>query len=188
MSMFGINTELSCIGPCRNSPIINVCTFCNYVFIDCHQSIIKKKLLQGLVNSLWYSDLYNRHYKSQPFYLLFGLYKILGLSAGLQNEMLRYNYYGSNKIKDLELLCEQYEILLQSYDKLDGLYFFMQLMIGEYNRRTRQFEKAKDIFMKLKQTTKSDMDERELQLIHKRCDFQLKLLKQKNDKLEIYKF
>jgi tetratricopeptide (TPR) repeat protein len=172
-------TDFSCLGACTSTPFTNTCENCNYVFFDENKKF-KEESLSSYIESDKYLELYKEHEDSKPFFIIYNIYKDQGKSQEETNLVLLYNYYKTNEMDDLKLLVDNYDVFLKTNSKKDEVYLFANMLIGEYYRRIGEFEKAKEIFIKVK-----NIDTLENNYIPM-CEFQLNLISEKNMKLEEY--
>ena len=91
--------------------------------------------------------------------------------------LLLFNYYYTKDLKDLYLLLKNY-ININLVENSNKELFKMKMLEGEYFRRIGDFEKAKNIFESIVKLSKD---------FNGLSYFQLKLIKNKNTNLEIYK-
>jgi len=175
-------TDLSCVGACRATPIIVNCQYCKYIFFD-EEIGLDKKYLNTYIKSSKYLELYKKYKDSKPFIIIYNIYKNQEKAVEEINSTLLFNYYDTKKINDLKLLIDNYLTFVKLYrgQEKDEAYLFANMLIGEYYRRTSQFDKAMDIFSKIK-----NMDVNFENKFIGMCDFQIKLISEVNIDLITY--
>ncbi len=175
---FGIKTDLRAGGFAVKTPPVIKCKRCFYMFCDKRLNV-NENLLDVYIKSGKYKNLL-RH-EEKKYLVIYNIYKNIGLPLKMQNKILLYNYYDTKKTDDLKLLADGYKLFLQEHTQEDKDFLFANMMIGEYYRRVGEFEKAKDIFIKL-----LDLDVSIESGIVEKCRFQLGLIEIKHQR--VYKF
>lgn len=171
---FGKNTDLSGYGLAASKPIITQCKRCSYLFCQTRLNV-NYKLLSEYIKSEEYQKLLRTN--ERKFLIIYHIYKNVNLPLVDQNKILLYNYYDTKNIDDLKRLVGGYRLFLKVHTLKDEEFVFVSMMIGEYYRRTMQYDQAKEIFTKLINLTIA----KELNILEM-CYLQLELIqKQKNE-------
>jgi len=167
----GYNTDLSCIGACSTTLPYNMCEKCQYIFYDI--DVIKNnQFLKKFIFSNKYKELLKK-YLFTPYYLIYLIYKECNLSKEDKLLSLLFNYYDRKTLDNFKILTQEIESSLTNDMKF-------AMLRGEYYRRTEEFDKAKEIFLDIKKQKNHGLQ--------KHCDFQLKLIKKQDNRLQRYCF
>lgn len=159
-----------------NRPAISHCKNCDYIYFD-KTIFLDNNELKIFINSKEYKELFNTYYKIKSFYIIFKIYEYMQQDKNSIDTLLLFNYYYTKDLKDLYLLLKNY-ININLVENSNKELFKMKMLEGEYFRRIGDFEKAKNIFESIVKLSKD---------FNGLSYFQLKLIKNKNTNLEIYK-
>ena len=163
----GIMSDLSGIGPCRQAPSAIICKYCQYTFYYPDKTKDKTALKEFI-----FSDKYKKlvkKYLSMPHYLIYQIYEEQKASAEDKLMTLLFNYYSSSYL-------DSFKIFVQYIEDSKPEHIEYEFLRGEYYRRIREFDKAKEIFLSIKQLKTDDLK--------KHCDLQLQFIEQQDDSLQ----
>ncbi|MGB3751811.1 MAG: hypothetical protein WA945_09610 [Arcobacteraceae bacterium] len=177
-------TDLRSVGKSTPTPFINSCKYCKYTFFD-ENVELDKKLLSEYIQSDEYLNIFKKYKSIKNFLIIYHIYKNQKQEAKKLNLALLYTYYISNDLDDLKFLVENYKIFLETNTEITGDTLFANMLIGEYHRRIGDFITAKPIFEKIK-IMNNDANSSFVSMCINMTNFQLKLIADKNCKLEIY--
>jgi hypothetical protein len=191
----GNYTDLSCFGNCSSEPSITTCCHCNYCFYDTSLQF-DREAMKIYLQSEDYNDIYKKERHNNTFLIIYNIYKYFNFSPLQTTMTLYFNYISSdrNELKHFKLLYEHCELLmdLDEFKNKNHQYVHrIYKLMGEYNRRIGNFEKAKEIFLSLKEIEMvifdidDEYDAIDIQeyIYNNRefCDFQLELIAELNN-------
>jgi DNA-directed RNA polymerase subunit RPC12/RpoP len=175
-------SDYRCGGNCTPTPFINQCENCTYIFFE-EKIETDQQTLQKYIKSDKYQKLYAKYKDKKPFFLIYNIYSYLKFTEERVAETLLFNYYYNHNqsLVDLKLLICKYQKLLLKNTLQEDKKLFYEMMIGEFYRRNTQFDKAKEIFLAVKNT--KDLNHYNFVSM---CDFQLQLIEEKKSALELF--
>lgn len=177
-------TDLRSVGKSTPTPFINSCKYCKYTYFD-ENVELDKKLLSTYIQSDEYLNIFKKYKSIKNFLIVYHIYKNQKIEAKKLNLALLYNYYSTNKMEDFKFLVEKYKDFLEVNTEVTGDTLLANMLIGEYHRRISYFTTAKPIFEKIK-IMNNNANSGFVNMCKNMSIFQLKLISNKNSKLEKY--
>lgn len=145
-SISHILTDLRGLGAMSNTPWINECNQCHYVFYD--KTLIHPELT-NYVKSQEYRKLFDQC-KDNYINLLLKIYQKLKQKPYKIAKILLYKYYTSDSMQDFKTFIRYAKKL--NVDSKENDFFLFQMLIVEYYRRQGMFCEAIVAINKLKDT------------------------------------